>query len=133
MTVDLSKRIDEQSSFIFNSPNRIGTEEYFIEQIFPTRLSVDNPESRIEKYFEWARKKEDIGEYQTEVVRSTWHWNHFIEIAEHVKQQLMNITRLFPEEATQYTIDTKDGSLREILFLHGKTESLRLEFGKYIH
>lgn len=133
MQFDLSKRLDEHSTFIFASPNQIGTEEYFTEHILPTKRSVDDPKTSIEKHFDRTRKIEGSTIYQTEVIRSAWHWNHFVDISDFVKNQLLEITDLFPEEANQYTIDTKDGSIREILFLHGKNESLRLEFGKYIH
>jgi len=131
--IDLVNSIDEKGRFIFPSHNGIGSEVYFTKNILPTKIKVQNIESKINENFNWSLNHLITFNDAPKIFGSNFHMDNLTKLLERIKYCISDLIGDWAPVCYEYTLDTRDGSLRRTLFIHGKNKSMILEFGNYIH
>ncbi len=131
--VSIDKRSNDQDRFVFPSPNNFGEEVFFLEKIQPTRKDVDNVKERINENFSWCLNHLAIFNNAPDIFKSNYHIENLSQLVEKVKTHIFDLTDLWDIISYEYLIDTNDGSLIRVLFIHSDNKSLILDFGNYIH
>ncbi len=131
--VSIDKRSNDLDRFIFPSPNNLGKEIFFLEKIQPTRKDVDNIKERINENFSWCLNHLATFNNAPDIFKSSYHIDNLNQLVEKVKTQIFDLTDLWDIISYEYLIDTNDGSLIRVLFIHSDNKSLILDFGNYIH
>lgn len=131
--VSIDKRLTDQDRFIFSSPNNLGTKFFFLEKIQPTRKDVVNVKERINENFSWCLNHLTTFNNAPDIFRSNYHIDNLNQLVETVKRNIFDVIDLWDIISYEYLIDTNDGSLVRVLFIHSGNKSLILDFGNYIH
>lgn len=131
--ISIDKRLDDQDRFIFPSPNNSGTEFFFINKIQPTRKNVDSIKERVNENFSWCIDHLATFNIAPDIFKSNYHIDNLTKLVEKVKRNIFDLTDLWIVTSYEYLIDTNDGSLVRVLFIHSDNKSLILDFGNYIH
>lgn len=131
--ISIDKRLNDQDRFIFSSPNNIGTAFFFKEKIQPTRNNVGNIKERINENFTWSLNH--LAEFNNapDIFKNNYHTENLSQLVEKVKKSIFDVIDLWNVTSYEYLIDTEDGSLVRVLFIHSDNKSLILDFGNYIH
>ncbi|KUJ59691.1 hypothetical protein AR687_21750 [Flavobacteriaceae bacterium CRH] len=131
--ISTDKKLNDQDRFIFPSPNSIGTEIFFTDRIQPTRKDINNIKERINENFTWCLDHLATFNQAPDVFKSNYHIENLSQLVEKVKRNIFDLTDLWIVTSYEYLIDTNDGSLVRVLFIHSDNKSLILDFGNYIH
>lgn len=131
--ISIDKRVNDRDRFIFPSPNNIGTELFFIHKIQPTKKDIDSIKERINENFSWCLDHLATFNKAPDIFKSNYHIDILIQLVEKVKRSIFDLTDLWTVTSYEYLIETKDGSLVRVLFIHSDNKSLILDFGNYIH
>jgi hypothetical protein len=129
----IDKRLNDQDRFIFPSPNSSGTEIVFTNKIQPTRKDIYNIKERINENFSWCLDHLATFNQAPDIFKSIYHIDNLSQLVEKVKKTIFDLTDSWIVTSYEYLIDTKDGSLVRVLFIHSDNKSLILDFGNYIH
>lgn len=131
--ISIDKKLNDEDRFIFSSPNNIGTTFFFKEKIQPTKRDVANIKDRIDENFSWCLNH--LAEFNNtpEIFKSNYHTEKLSQLVEKVKKSIFDVTELWDATSYEYLIDSEDGSLVRVLFIHSDNKSLILDFGNYIH
>lgn len=131
--ISIDKRLNDRDRFIFPSPNSSGTEFFFINRIEPTRKDVDNIKERINENFLWCLDHLSTFNKAPDIFKSKYHIDNLSQLVEKVKRSIFDLTDLWIVTSYEYLIDSIDGSLVRVLFIHSDDKSLILDFGNYFH
>ncbi|WP_428231608.1 hypothetical protein [Flavobacterium sp.] len=131
--ISINKRLNDRDRFIFPSPNNIDTDFFFINKIQPTRKDIDSIKERINENFSWCLDHLATFNKAPDIFKSNYHIDILNQLVEKVKSNIFELTDLWIVTSYEYLIDTKDGSLVRVLFIHSDNKSLILDFGNYIH
>lgn len=131
--ISIDKRLNDRDRFIFPSPNNAGTEFFFTEKIQPTRKDVDSIKERINENFSWCLDHLSTFNKAPDIFKSNYHVENLNQLVEKVKRNIFDLTDLWNVTSHEYLVDTNDGSLVRVLFIHSDNKSLILDFGNYIH
>ncbi|MFD1604180.1 hypothetical protein ACFSJW_08255 [Flavobacterium artemisiae] len=133
VTISIDKRLNDQDRFIFSSPNNIGTAFFFRDKIQPTRKDVTNIKDRIDENFSWCLNHLAAFNNAPDIFKNNYHTENLSQLVEKVKKSIFDVTDLWDVTSYEYLIDSGDGSLVRVLFIHSDNKSLILDFGNYIH
>jgi hypothetical protein len=131
--ISIDKRLNDRDRFIFPSPNSKGTEFFFTHNIEPTRKDIDKIKDRINENFLWCLDHLTAFNNAPDIFKSNYHIDNLNQLVEKVKRSIFDLIDLWILTSYEYLIDTKDGSLVRVLFIHSDNKSLILDFGNYIH
>lgn len=131
--VSIDKKLKDQDRFIFSSPNNLGTESFFLDKIQPTKKDITNIKERINENFSWCLNHLATFNNVPDIFSSSYHIENLSQLVEKVKMHIFDLTDLWDIISYEYLVDTKDGSLVRVLFIHSDNKSLILDFGNYIH
>lgn len=131
--VSTDKRLTDEDRFVFSSPNNLGTEFFFLNKIQPTRKDITSIRERISENFSWCLNHLATFNNAPDIFRSNYHIDNLNQLVETVKRNIFDLIDLWDIISYEYLIDTNDGSLVRVLFIHSDNKSLILDFGNYIH
>ncbi|MBJ2126270.1 hypothetical protein [Flavobacterium sp. IB48] len=131
--VSIDKKLKDQDRFIFSSPNNLGTESFFLDKIQPTKKDIANIKERVNENFSWCLNHLATFNNAPDIFASSYHIENLSQLVEKVKMHIFDLTDLWDIISYEYLVDTKDGSLVRVLFMHSDNKSLILDFGNYIH
>ncbi|MBE8726481.1 hypothetical protein [Flavobacterium hungaricum] len=133
LRIRTDRKLEDRDQFINPSPNNNGTEFHFFNMNQSTRKDVDHIKERINENFLWCLDHLATFNAAPDLFKSSYHLDNLNQLAEKVKKNIFNLTDLWTTSSYEYLIDTNDGSLVRVLFIHSDTKSLILHFGNYIH
>lgn len=131
--ISIDKKLNDRDRFIFSSPHDSGTEIIFTDKIQPTRKDINDIKERINENFSWSLDHLATFNQAPDIFKSNYHIDNLNQLVEKVKRNIFDLTDLWIVTSYEYLIDTKDGSLVRVLFIHSDNKSLILDFGNYIH
>jgi len=131
--VSIDKRLKDQDRFIFPSPNNSGTESFFLDKIQPSRKDIDNIKERIHENFSWCLSHLATFNQAPDIFISNYHLDNLSQLVDKVKKSIFDVIDFWIVTSYEYLIDTQDGSLVRVLFIHSDNKSLIFDFGNYIH
>ena len=127
------KPIFEQEVFIYESPNNIGSERYFKEEILPSKKVVEEPIIKLREMMTWNRDHVLSFNSCKKIYNEKYRLKEFEEIYEAIITNIEKLTKTWVASSYEYLIDTKDSSYRKFLLINGSNKGLVFEFGNYIH
>ncbi|AZJ32220.1 hypothetical protein SAMN05444344_2980 [Tenacibaculum mesophilum] len=130
---NLDSQISEEEIFIYDSPNWIGTEEFFKSSILPTKRKVENPVKYLTELIDWNKKHIESFNSFPDIFLTKYRNAEFNEMLQMISNQTNQLVEDWNTESFEYIIDTKDGSYRKFLLINDKSKSILFEFGNYIH
>lgn len=133
VTIDLTRNIENEEIFIYKTPNRIGTKEYYEGSILPTRTNINFIQKRINENFQWCLEHVVVFNQVPKLFESEYHYYNLKKIVKKVEEQIIMFLEDWNPHGTEYLNDTRDGSLERVLVIHGQNKTIVIKFGNYIH
>lgn len=131
--ISIDKKLNDRDRFIFSYPNSNDMEFIFADRIQPTRKDIANIKERINENFSWCIDHLATFNQAPDIFKSNYHIDNLNQLVEKVKRTIFDLTDSWTVTSYEYLIDTNDGSLVRVLFIHSGNKSLILDFGNYIH
>jgi len=133
MKYSLNNTIKPEEVFVYNSGNNIGKKWFYEQSIMPTKETIENPIGRLTKLMEWNRNHIIEGSGFEKLSQQEFRAEEFKEIYYILIKQVQSIISKWKITSEQYLLDTKDGSYKNVLFIHGLESSIVFEFGNFVH
>jgi hypothetical protein len=130
---NLESQLSEEEIFIYDSPNLIGTEEFFKNSILPTKKKVEHPIKFLTELIDWNKRHIESFNSFPGIFSTQFRNAEFNEMLGLIPYQTKQLIVNWNPESFEYLIDSKDQSLRKFLSINGSSKSILFEFGNYIH
>jgi hypothetical protein len=130
---NLDRCFKEEELFIFKSVNRIGSKDFFINEILPTKKEIFNPDSYLKELFEWNKNHLQSFNSFPQIFTDKHRNAEFQEMLETVLIKAQLLIKNWDSRTFEYTIDSKDGSYRKFLLINESSKSVLFQLSNFIH